>query len=141
MMVKSKASALFVLIALAFTHPLCAHSLVLCIGDGGHVELEASIDGDCSTDNADQESLRPSRASIGSTSETDHCGECVDIPMVHSIEDFYSANHMTRVIPPAVAITPVAIVWPSKPPRSAADVSSFRPSLTRDAILSVSLRI
>ena len=137
-----KTFALIALVAIAVAHPLCAHSLVLCVGSDGHVELEPSVDGNCAdARSAKAQASEFQQATVGTGFE-DHCGECVDLPMVHSAPEIYSVGYTVRVPAPSAAmLAPVTLgldqelLVPTVETISA-DSATFRASLR-----SVSLRI
>lgn len=102
--------AVIALVAVAVAHPLCAHSLVLCVGSDGHLELEASVDGSCADAPASAERVIPVDSASMDHGAEDHCGECVDLPMVHASPDILSLSYSVRVIPPsAVALFPLTM--------------------------------
>ena len=74
---------------------------VLCIGQDGHVEVEASGVG-CCTDSAES---APADRSVGFDAthhtDVDHCGACIDIPLMASSQRVVESSSVKR---PAIAI-------------------------------------
>jgi hypothetical protein len=70
-----------VLLLCVLVAPVTALDIVLCIGADGHVTFEKARNGRCGT-----AGLQPSAATRLHTAVTlaraDHCGPCVDIPML-----------------------------------------------------------
>jgi hypothetical protein len=62
--------------------PMSTVGLVLCIGADGHVVFETARNGHCTTPIAPTSTL--SQQTIPWASPPDHCGPCVDVPLLTS---------------------------------------------------------
>ena len=66
--------------------PAPLSSYVLCIGADGHVEFEAGTDGRC-TDAHPSHSEHSEDVFTEPTSQADHCGSCIDLPIFFSLDE------------------------------------------------------
>lgn len=121
----SSITALFLILCLLT--PMSAAGLVLCIGEDGHIALEFARNSRCTTPLAPASPLSPQITPW--TSPPDHCGPCVDVPLLTS-EDGQQfivpsppllapdvpvlALAMPLVATPAVPAVPTS-AWPSCP--------------------------
>ena len=68
---------LFVMILLLIDVP-GLHGYVLCIGDDGHISVEAAVNGSCTVAGPPAPDAGHSVVFSG-TEDEDHCGKCIDI--------------------------------------------------------------
>jgi uncharacterized membrane protein len=61
--------------------PVAAMDVVLCIGADGHVAFEAAHNGRCGTAVVLQSATMRSQAAV-TLARADHCGPCVDVPVL-----------------------------------------------------------
>ena len=66
--------------------PAPLSNYVLCIGADGHVEFEAGTDGRC-TDAHSSHSEHAEVVFTEPTSQADHCGSCIDLPVFFSLDE------------------------------------------------------
>ena len=66
--------------------PAPLSSYVLCIGADGHVEFEVGADGRC-TDAHLSHSEHSEDVFTEPTSQADHCGSCIDLPIFFSLDE------------------------------------------------------
>ena len=66
--------------------PASLSSYVLCIGADGHVEFEAEANGQC-TDARSSHSEHVEVLFTQPTSQADHCGSCIDLPVFFSLDE------------------------------------------------------
>ena len=79
----SSITALFLILCLLM--PMSAAGLVLCIGEDGHIAFEFARDSRCTTPLVPASTL--SQQITPWTSPPDHCGPCVDVPLLTSEDD------------------------------------------------------
>ena len=72
--------------------PAPLSNYVLCIGADGHVEFEVGTNGRC-TDAHPSHSEHSEDVLTKPTSQADHCGSCIDLPI------FFSANEYPLLVP------------------------------------------
>jgi hypothetical protein len=75
-------SLIALLLAFGLLMPMGAGDLVLCIGADGHIGFEPARNSRCTTPVTP--TLTPSQQITASTSQPDHCGPCVDTPLLTS---------------------------------------------------------
>ena len=63
--------------------PAPLSNYVLCIGADGHVEFEVGTDGRCT----DAHSEHAEVVFTEPTSQADHCGSCIDLPVFFSLDE------------------------------------------------------
>ena len=68
------------------TIPAPLSNYVLCIGADGHVEFEVGADGRC-TDAHPSHSEHSEDVFTEPTSQVDHCGSCIDLPIFFSLDE------------------------------------------------------
>ena len=62
-------------------------SLSLCFGADGHVAVESSSDGRCTSFSEHAPEFLKSQSAVESQSAPDHCGSCVDFPFFSSVAE------------------------------------------------------
>lgn len=80
-----RSSLIALLLALCLLMPMGAVGLVLCIGADGHIAFEPARNSRCTTPSAPTST--PSQQITPWTSPPDHCGPCVDAPLLTSEAD------------------------------------------------------
>jgi hypothetical protein len=96
--------------------PISAVGLVLCIGADGHVAFESARNGHCATPIALTSTL--SQQITSWASPPDHCGPCVDVPLLTSeaaCQQFVPTFPLLlqREIPGAVLVPRIVSVAPA----------------------------
>lgn len=76
---------LLILISAAtfFNTPVLS-TLVLCLGQDGHLALEYSVNGRCGTGDE-----APHEAALQASEHASHCGTCTDVSLIGSTEDSF----------------------------------------------------
>ena len=105
------------------------NSFILCIGEDGHVTVETAINDCCglhpvvSSQTANQSHTENAISSADHPSDEDHCGSCVDMPLVTG--EFRYCPDTTKVPPiqkqvtiPADLAYAAPVVFGSAPSRS-----------------------
>src|SRR5262249_7830919 len=122
-----RSSLIVLCVALCLFMPMGAGSVVLCLGADGHIGFESARNTRCTTP------LAPTSTTLLQitpwTAPSDHCGPCVDAPLVTSDADsqrFVSAFRLVLQLEvPGFALVPWTIsaspalpftpFWPSPP--------------------------
>ena len=108
------------LLIYVLTIPTQLSSYVLCIGEDGHIKIEAALHGrtDAPTKVCEQSTLCFAEA----PSSEDHCGSCLDIPIFISVGDkAYVVS--TQNLSPTHSVSTVAVL--DSPQTTAATVSTI----------------
>src|SRR4029453_14888631 len=120
----SSITALFLIFCLLM--PLSAAGLVLCIGKDGHIAFEFARNSRCTTPIAPTSPL--TQQITPWTSPPDHCGPCVDVPLLTSEDDQQfiapSPQFLTPNIP-MLALAPPLVAMPVVPAAPTSAWSSF----------------
>ena len=95
---KSTASPLIGLLIYLIIIPMQLSDYVLCIGADGHVALEVSNNGRC-TDTHASDSEHAEATIVGTATEEDHCGSCIDLAI------FVPLNTQLYLVPVNDALT------------------------------------
>jgi len=80
-----RSSTIALFLACCLLMPMSALGLVLCIGADGHIAFEPARNSRCATPTAPTSTLSQQIAPW--TSPPDHCGPCVDVPLLSSEDD------------------------------------------------------
>lgn len=80
-----RSSLIALVVALCLLMPMSTRGLVLCIGTDGHMRFEPARNSRCTTLMTPTATL--SQQITPSTSPPDHCGPCVDVPLLTSDAD------------------------------------------------------
>lgn len=134
-MAKAKKTRLFVGAILAlqmFVAIPSQHGRVLCIGENGHVEIEAAHGGRCIA----SDMQRVVTVQNLTTSEAPHCGPCTDVPLVVSQVAFtdtstrnaatdFSAKLAYGHLPELLSVFPVPLPKPGNSFQWADNVVTF----------------
>ena len=85
--------------------PMQMSNYVLCIGSDGHVEFEIAVNGRC-TDTHDLHEAHPEIAMTADTAEENHCGSCLDLPILVSVvTEPYLIPVQDALIHPSASVT------------------------------------
>jgi hypothetical protein len=128
----SSITALFLILCLLM--PLSAAGLVLCIGEDGHIAFEFARNSRCTTPIVLASTL--SQQVTPWTLPPDHCGPCVDVPILTSEDDQQfiapSPQFLTPNIPMLALATPLVsmTVVPTAPTSAWAFFPTVSPMLT-----------
>lgn len=121
-------TALFLIFCLLM--PMSAVGLVLCIGEDGHIAFEFARNSRCTTPIAPTAPL--SQQITPWTSPSDHCGPCVDVPLLTS-ED---GRQFIAPFPPLLTLDVPALALSM--PLVAIPVISVAPTSAWSSFLTVS---
>jgi len=120
----SSITALFLILCLLM--PMSAAGLVLCIGEDGHIAFEFARNSRCTTPIAPTSTL--SYQITPWTSPPEHCGPCVDVPLLTSEDD----QQFVALVPPlltldvpVLALTMPLVAMPIVPAAPTSVWSSF----------------
>jgi hypothetical protein len=128
----SSITALFLILCLLM--PLRAAGLVLCIGEDGHIAFEFARNSRCTTPIVPASTL--SQQITPWTLQPDHCGPCVDVPLLTSEDDQQfiapSPQFLTPNIPMLALATPLVAmtVVPAAPTSAWSFFPTVSPMLT-----------
>jgi hypothetical protein len=75
-----------------------AFGAVLCFGADGHISLEASQNGRCGTEKGPRP-LRSQEHTVSIAASADHCGPCVDVPLLTSDSNKESLRDVRNILP------------------------------------------
>jgi hypothetical protein len=114
--------------------PMSAVGLVLCIGEDGHIAFEFARNSRCTTPIALASTLSPQITPW--TSLPDHCGPCVDVPLLTSEDDQQFIASSPPLLAPDVPVLALAVplvampVVPAVPTSAWAFFPTISPMLT-----------
>ena len=117
----SSITALFLILCLLM--PMSAAGLVLCIGEDGHIAFEFARDSRCTTPLVPAPTL--SQQITPWTSPPDHCGPCVDVPLLTSEDDQQFIAPSSQFLTPDVPVLALAISLVAMPVVPAAPTSAW----------------
>ena len=103
--------------------PMSAAGLVLCIGEDGHIAFEFARDRRCTTPLAPTSTL--SYQITPWTSPPDHCGPCVDVPLLTSEDDQQFIAPSPPLLTPDVPVLALAMPLVAMPVVPAAPTSAW----------------
>jgi len=119
------------LVALVFTllcaalAPASAPGRVLCVAADGHVSFEAALGGDCCSDAAPVLNSREAARCADASLEDEHCGPCVDIPLVAAADQIRSRE--TQRAQAGERATATALLIPARTALEFAALSASAP--------------
>ena len=110
------------LLIYVFTIPTQLSSYVLCIGEDGHIKIEAATHSQ--TDTPAEVCEQSTLCFVEAPSSEDHCGSCLDIPIFISTGDeAYVVS--TQNLSPTHSVSTVAVL--ASPQTTSATVSTLNP--------------
>src|SRR5262245_25065132 len=127
----SSITALFLILCLLM--PLSAAGLVLCIGEDGHIALEFARNSRCTTPIVPTSAL--TQQITPWTSLPDHCGPCVDVPLLTSEDDQQFIAPSPPLLTPNIPMLALATPLVAIPIVSAAPTSGWSSLPTVSPIL------
>ena len=127
----SSITALFLILCLLM--PMSAAGLVLCIGEDGHIAFEFARDSRCTTPLVPASTL--SQQIMPWTSLPDHCGPCVDVPLLTSEEDQQFIAPSPQLLAPDAPVLALAMPCVAMPVVPAAPTSARSSSPTVSPML------
>jgi hypothetical protein len=128
----SSITALFLILCLLM--PLSAAGLVLCIGKDGHIAFEFARNSRCTTPIVLASTL--SQQITPWTLPPDHCGPCVDVPLLTSEDDQQFIAPSPQLSAPDAPVLALAMplvtmpVVPAAPTSARSSSSTVSPMLT-----------
>ena len=124
----SSITALFLILCLLV--PLSAAGLVLCIGKDGHIAFEFARNSRCTTPIVPASTL--SQQITPWTSLPNHCGPCVDVPLLTSEDDQQFIASSPQLLTPDIQMLALAMPLVAMPVVPAAPTSawSFFPTVS-----------
>ena len=117
----SSITALFLVFCLLM--PMSAAGLVLCIGEDGHIAFEFARNSRCTTPIAPTSTL--SQQITPWPSPPDHCGPCVDVPLLTSEDDQQFIAPSPPLLTPDVPVLALAMPLVAMPVAPAAPTSAW----------------
>jgi hypothetical protein len=128
----SSITALFLVFCLLM--PMSVVGLVLCIGEDGHIAFEFARNSRCTTPIAPTSTL--SHQITPWTSPPDHCGPCIDVPLLTSEGDPQFVAPFPPLLTPDVPVLALSmplvtmLVVPAAPTCAWASFPTVSPMLT-----------
>src|SRR5262245_11140171 len=113
--------------------PLSAAGLVLCIGEDGHIAFEFARNSRCTTPIVPASTL--SQQITPWTLPPDHCGPCVDVPLLTSEDDQQFIAPSPSLLTLDVSVLALAMPLVTMPVSPAALMSASSSSLTVSSML------
>jgi hypothetical protein len=127
----SSITTLFLVLCLLM--PVSAVGLVLCVGEDGHIAFEFARNSRCATPIAPTSTL--SYQITPWTSLPDHCGPCVDVPLLTSEDDQQFIVPSPPLLAPDVPVLALAMPLVAMPVVPAAPMSAWSSYPTVSPIL------
>jgi hypothetical protein len=127
----SSITVLFLILCLLM--PMSAAGLVLCIGEDGHIAFEFARDSRCTTPIVLASPL--SQQITPWTLPLDHCGPCVDVPLLSSEDDQQFIAPSPPLLTPDISVLALATPLGAMPVVPAAPMSAWSFFLTVSPML------
>jgi hypothetical protein len=127
----SSITALFLILCLLT--PMSAAGLVLCIGEDGHIAFEFARNSRCTIPIVPASTL--SHQITPWTSPPDHCGPCVDVPLLTSEDDQQFIAPSPPLLASDVPVLALAMPLVAMPVVPAAPMSAWSSFLTVSPML------